>query len=59
MALYALQLGSVVEIAALRETSVVFAALISAVVLRESFGKLRIVATAAVVVAIIGIKLTP
>lgn len=59
MALYALSLGSIVEIAALRETSVVFAALIGALLLREPFGKLRVAATVLVMVAIIGIKLTP
>lgn len=59
MALYALSLGSLVEIAALRETSVVFAALIGAYLLKEPFGPLRIFATALVMVAIIGIKMTP
>lgn len=57
MALYALSLGSLVEIAALRETSVVFAALIGAFLLKEPFGSLRVFATALVMVAIIGIKM--
>jgi drug/metabolite transporter (DMT)-like permease len=59
MALYALSLGSLVEIAALRETSVVFAALIGAFLLKEPFGKLRTAATVLVTAAIIGIKLSP
>ncbi len=59
MALYALSLGSLVEIAALRETSVVFAALIGALLLKEPFGTLRAVATVLVMVAIIGIKIMP
>ena len=59
MALYALSLGSLVEIAALRETSVVFAALIGAFLLKEPFGKLRGVATVLVMVAIIGMKISP
>ena len=58
MALYALSLGSIVEIAALRETGVVFAAAIGAVFLKEPFGKLRITATALVTAAIIGLKLS-
>lgn len=59
MALYALSLGSLVEIAALRETSVVFAALIGVFLLKERFGMLRVFATALVMVAIIGIKIVP
>lgn len=59
MALYALSLGSLVEIAALRETSMVFAALIGAYLLKEPFGALRVFATALVMVAIIGIKISP
>lgn len=59
MALYALSLGSLVEIAALRETSVVFAALIGAFLLKETFGTLRAIATALVMVAIIVIKISP
>ena len=59
LALYALSMGSLVEIAALRETSVVFAALIGALLLREPFGGLRAIATMLVVVAIIGIKIAP
>lgn len=53
LALYALALGAVVEIAALRETSVVFAALIGAIVLREPFGLRRIAASIVVAAGII------
>ncbi|MDZ4799043.1 MAG: DMT family transporter [Bryobacteraceae bacterium] len=59
LALYALSLGSLVEIAALRETSVVFAALIGAFLLKESFGTLRATATVLVMVAIMTIKISP
>jgi drug/metabolite transporter (DMT)-like permease len=59
MALYALSLGSLVETAALRETSVVFAALVGAFLLKEPFGKLRGIATVLVMVAIIGMKISP
>jgi len=59
MALYALRLGSLVETAALRETSVVFAALIGAFLLKEPFGKLRIAATVLVTMAIVGMKISP
>lgn len=49
LALYALRLGQTVEVAALRETSVVFAAILGAVFMGEAFGKRRI--TAALVIA--------
>lgn len=47
LALSALRLGPTAEIAALRETSVVFAALLGTLVLGESFGRRRLVAAAA------------
>lgn len=50
LALYALRLGQTAEVAALRETSVVFAAILGAVFMGEAFGKRRI--TAALVIAI-------
>lgn len=53
LALYALALGAVVEIAALRETSVVFAALIGAFALREPLGPRRIIASAIVALGIV------
>lgn len=49
LALYALRLGQTTEVAALRETSVVFAAILGAVFMGEAFGKRRI--TAALVIA--------
>lgn len=57
LALYALSLGSVAEIAALRETSVAFAAVIGALFLRERFGPTRIAATALVTSGVMGLKL--
>jgi drug/metabolite transporter (DMT)-like permease len=56
LALAALAIGPVTEIAALRETSVVFAAVIGAVFLDERFGRIRFVATALVLAGVIGIK---
>ncbi len=49
LALYAFRLGQTAEIAALRETSVVFGAMIGAFFFSEPFGRRRI--TAAIVIA--------
>ncbi len=54
LALLSLSLGPVAQIAALRETSIVFAALIGTLFLGEPFGTKRIVAAA---IAVIGIVL--
>jgi drug/metabolite transporter (DMT)-like permease len=56
LALAALALGRVAEIAALRETSVVFAAVIGSVVLGEKFGWVRCAATALVFAGVVGIR---
>jgi drug/metabolite transporter (DMT)-like permease len=53
LALFALSLGPVAEIAALRETSIFFAALIGAFVLKEPLGRLRIAASVVTVIGII------
>ncbi len=53
LALYALSLGAMVEIAALRETSVIFAAIIGALVLHEPFGKRRVLAACVVAAGVI------
>lgn len=53
LALFALSLGPVAEIAALRETSILFAALIGAFVLKEPLGRLRIIASVVTVIGII------
>ena len=52
LALFAFSLGAVAEIAALRETSILFAALIGALILKEPFGRARAVAA---VIAVTGI----
>ncbi len=52
LALYAFSLGATAEIAALRETSIVFAAMIGTLILKEPFGRMR---TVAAVVAVTGI----
>jgi drug/metabolite transporter (DMT)-like permease len=57
LALAALSIGNPAEIAALRETSIVFAAIIGFVFLRERFGNYRIAATVLVLAGIAGMKL--
>lgn len=54
LALFAFSLGPVAEIAALRETSILFSALIGTLLLKEVFGKTRIVAA---VIAVAGVML--
>lgn len=49
LALVALSMGTIAEIAALRETSVVFATLIGILLLKESYGTRRIMASIAIV----------
>lgn len=58
LALYALGLGAIAEIAALRETSIVFAALIGALFLKEAFGPRRMLAAVLVAVGVIALQLT-
>lgn len=55
--LYALASGPMADVSALRETSVLFAAAIGAVRLKEPFGGGRIVAASAIVVGLIMLKL--
>jgi drug/metabolite transporter (DMT)-like permease len=57
MALYALALGSLVEIAALRETSVLFAAFLGATYLKEGFARVRLTAAALVAGGIVTMQL--
>lgn len=57
MALLALSLGGVAEIAALRETSVLFAALIGAVFLGEVFSRIRILAALVVAFGAVSLRL--
>ena len=58
MYLYALRIGQTAEIAALRETSVIFAALIGAFWLKESFGPRRIAAALVVVTGIVMMQIS-
>lgn len=53
LVVWALTLGAMAEVAALRETSVVFAAIIGSVVLKESFGRWRFVASCVVAAGIV------
>jgi drug/metabolite transporter (DMT)-like permease len=55
--LWAMTLAPVAAVAALRETSVLFAAVIGAVWLKESFGMMRLVGAASVVAGIAALKL--
>lgn len=51
---FAMTLGPLAHIAALRETSVIFAAIIGAVFLKEPAGKFRLAASALVAIGIVG-----
>lgn len=51
-ALYALRIGNVAQVAALRESSVLFSALLGTLYLREPFGKRRVSAAAGIVLGI-------
>jgi len=57
MMLWALSLGAAAPIAALRETSVVFAALIGAVFLREKMGRKRAIAAGIVALGVVALNL--
>ena len=57
LALFALGLGAIAEIAALRETSIMFATLIGALFLGEAFGRRRMVAALLVASGVIGLQL--
>ena len=52
IAIYALALGPMAHIAALRETSVLFGALMGTLLLGEPFGRRRIVAATVIVAAL-------
>jgi len=53
LVLYALSEGAMASVSALRETSVLFAALIGVVFLGEPFGRLRIVSAALIVAGVV------
>jgi drug/metabolite transporter (DMT)-like permease len=53
IAIWALSLGAMAHVAALRETSVIFAAAMGALLLRESFGRRRIVAASIVAAGLV------
>ncbi len=57
LVLYALSLGAMAYVSALRETSVLFAALIGTILLREPFGRVRIGAAAIIVAGVIVMQL--
>ena len=58
LAIWALSLGTMAHVSALRETSVMIAALIGAVFLRESFGFRRIILATVVVFGVIIMNIT-
>lgn len=53
LVLFALSQGAMAHVSALRETSVLFAAAIGALFLKEPFGRVRIVAAAAIVAGVV------
>ena len=55
--LYALRLGPTAELAALRETSILFAAAYGTILLKESFGTARLAGTIFIVMGVIGLRL--
>ncbi|HEX6453773.1 MAG TPA: EamA family transporter, partial [Trebonia sp.] len=58
LVLWAQTRGDLAPIAALRETSVIFGAIIGTVVFREPFGRARITATVLVVAGIVMLNVT-
>lgn len=58
LVIYAMSFGAMAMVSSLRETSVIFAALIGSLVFKESFGKQRIIAAVFVSIGIIEIKIT-
>ncbi len=57
LAIWALSLGAMAHVSALRETSVIIAALIGTFVLGESFGRGRIISAVVVVIGVVTINL--
>ena len=57
LVIYAMSLGAIALVSSLRETSVIFAAIIGSVFLREPFGRRRVIASAIVVLGVIIIRL--
>ncbi|PHM47554.1 membrane protein [Xenorhabdus miraniensis] len=55
--IWAMSYAPIVLVAALRETSVLFAMLLSVILLREPFSKMRLLACVVIVAGIIGTKL--
>ncbi|MCZ6469899.1 MAG: EamA family transporter, partial [Gammaproteobacteria bacterium] len=56
LVIFAMGLGSMAMVSSLRETSVIFAALIGTLLFRESFGRQRIFASVLVVCGVILIR---
>lgn len=56
LVIYAMGLGSMAMVSSLRETSVIFAALIGTLIFREAFGRQRIIAAVLVTIGIILIR---
>ncbi len=57
LVIWAMTLGAMAPVAALRETSVIFAALLSAFVLKEGFGAMRMVSAMAVTAGVLLMRL--
>ena len=57
MAVWAMARAPIALVAALRETAVIFAAILGAVVLREPFGRRRLLAAALVAAGVVCVRL--
>jgi drug/metabolite transporter (DMT)-like permease len=53
LVLFALSQGAMAHVSALRETSVLFAAAIGTLLLKEPFGRVRVAAAAAIVAGVV------
>jgi uncharacterized membrane protein len=58
LALFAVALGAIAEIAALRETSIVFAAIIGTLILGEAMGRRRMIGALVVTAGVVALKAT-
>ena len=57
LVIYAMSLGAIALVSSLRETSVIFAALIGALFLKEPFGRQRVLAAITVAAGVVLLKL--
>jgi drug/metabolite transporter (DMT)-like permease len=58
LVLYALSQGAMAYVVAMRETSVLFVAVIGSLILKETFGKIRIIASMIIVAGLVTLQLS-